>query len=315
MISPSTGSPSTSPCAQPSWATRGVCRPPGFKDDSLAVPAAHHLLLAHGLALGEFRARRPKAKVGITNIVGNLNPATDTEADRQATEYWDAVSNRIFLDPVYRGRYADTTIAAYGRYGLTATGEDAGPRDLVQPGDLAIISAPGDFAGVNHYTNMLVSAGPGDGAAPNWTHVQPAPSSFGWSNTPEALKAVLKRVASEYTGLPLYVTENGVTFHDYVDPNGEVRDPERIDYLRGYISAVGEAIADGVDVRGYFAWSFMDNFEWAEGYDKRFGLVYVDYGTQTRIPKQSAYWYRDTIAAVRGATAQAATPVTAGAPA
>ena len=93
-----------------------------------------------------------------------------------------------------------------------------------------------------------------------------------------------------------------MTFHDYVDPNGEVRDPERIDYLRGYISAVGEAISDGVDVRGYFAWSFMDNFEWAEGYDKRFGLVYVEYGTQARIPKQSAYWYRDTIASHSGDT-------------
>ncbi|WP_332760522.1 GH1 family beta-glucosidase [Pseudarthrobacter sp.] len=293
---------------------------PGFKDDSLAVPAAHHLLLAHGLALAEFRTRRPGTKLGITNIIGNLNPATDSQADRDATDYWDAVSNRIFLDPVYRGRYADSTIAAYGKYGLTATGEGAGAGDLVQPGDLDIISAPGDFAGVNHYTNMLVSAGPGADGTPNWTHVQPAPSSFGWSNTPGALKAVLARVAAEYTKLPLYVTENGVTFHDYVDPNGEVRDPRRIDYLRGYISAVGEAITAGVDVRGYFAWSFMDNFEWAEGYDKRFGLVYVDYGTQTRIPKQSAYWYRDTIAAHSAGTGSAgtdsaatATPVTAGA--
>lgn len=276
---------------------------PGIKDDSLAVPAAHHLLLAHGLALAAFRTRRPEAKVGITNIIGNLNPATNSEADREATEYWDAVSNRIFLDPVYRGRYADATVAAYGRYGLTATGEGAAAGHLVQPGDLDIISAPGDFAGINHYTNMLVSAGPGDGGAPNWTHVQPAPSSFGWSDTPDALKAVLKRVAAEYTSLPLHVTENGISLHDYVDPNGEVRDTERSEYLRGYISAVGEAIADGVDVRGYFAWSFMDNFEWAEGYDKRFGLVYVDYGTQARIPKQSAYWYRDTIAARRGGAA------------
>lgn len=276
---------------------------PGIKDDSLAVPAAHHLLLAHGLALAEFRARRPAAKVGITNLIGNLNPATGSPTDRAATDYWDAIGNRIFLDPVYRGRYADSTLAVYGQYGLTATGEGAAAGDLVQPGDLAIISAPGDFAGVNHYTNMLVSASPSASGAPNWEHVQPTPSSFGWSDTPEALKAVLKRVASEYTDLPLFVTENGISLNDYVDPNGEVRDSERIDYLRGYVSAVGEAIADGVDVRGYFAWSFMDNFEWAEGYDKRFGLVFIDYGTQTRTPKQSAYWYRDTIAAQRGAAA------------
>ncbi|WP_026554535.1 GH1 family beta-glucosidase [Arthrobacter sp. 35W] len=269
---------------------------PGSKDDRLAVRAAHHLLLAHGLALAAFRERRPEAKVGITNIIGNLNPATQSEADRLATEHWDAVSNRIFLDPVYRGRYADSTVAAYGQYGLTATGEGAGGGDLVQPGDLALISAPGDFAGINHYTNMLVAAGD-DTGTPNWQHVRPTPSSFGWSDTPEALKTVLKRVASEYTSLPLYVTENGITLHDYVDPNGEVRDTERIHYLRGYISAVGEAIADGVDVRGYFAWSFMDNFEWAEGYDKRFGLVFVDYGTQRRIPKQSAHWYGGMIAA------------------
>ena len=178
---------------------------PGFTDTGLAVRAAHHLLLAHGLALRALRDHRPGARVGITNLIGNLTPATDSTTDIAAVRSWDAQSNRLFLDPVYLGRYSGAVIEALGAYGITAD-EVAG--GLVQPGDLELISAPTDFAGVNHYTNMIVRADPTAANGISWEHVTPAPTSFGWSNTPEALTAVLLRVA-EISGLPLYVTESG----------------------------------------------------------------------------------------------------------
>jgi beta-glucosidase len=142
---------------------------------------------------------------------------------------------------------------------------------------------------------MVVRADPTAANGIGWEHATPAPTSFGWSDTPEALTAVLLRVAGT-SGLPLYVTESGASFHDYVTPDGLVHDPERISYLDRYTGAVGRAVAAGADIRGYFAWSFLDNFEWAEGYSKRFGLVYVDYRTQDRIPKDSARWYSALIA-------------------
>jgi beta-glucosidase len=144
---------------------------------------------------------------------------------------------------------------------------------------------------------MLAAADPAAWGGIAITSAPPTVGTFGWSNTPDALDGVLRRVHDDYSRLPIYVTENGVTLHDYPDPTGEVRDQERIDYHCGYLDAVGRAIASGVDVRGYFAWSFLDNFEWAEGFDKRFGLVFTDYRTQERIPKASAYWYRDLVAA------------------
>ena len=213
--------------------------------------------------------------------------------------------NRIFLEPCYHGEYPADVVAVFAAAGLNA-GEVEGA--LVQPGDLELVAAPTDFVGVNHYTNVLVYAG-GDGDEGNdgrsWV-------ACAWSTSARRRRrsagrtlrllctTCCARVNKEFSPLPILVTENGASLHDYVDPNGEVRDFERIDYLRGYIDAVAQAVEEGVDVRGYFAWSFLDNFEWAEGYDKRFGLVFVDYGTQLRIPKASAYWYRDTINTFHG---------------
>ncbi len=202
--------------------------------------------------------------------------------------------NRIFLEPLYRGGYGDDVVEVFGAHGLTGDETESG---LVRPGDPALIAVPTDFAGINHYTNTLIQHDP---SAPfnevRMVQVEPAPTTFGWSDTPHALRDVLLRVRNEFTELPIYVTENGAAFFDYPTPDGEVRDPERVHYLDGYTRAVADAVAAGADVRGYFAWSFLDNFEWSHGFSKRFGLVYVDYPTQRRIPKQSAYWYRDFIA-------------------
>jgi beta-glucosidase len=259
---------------------------PGRQDYRAAIHAAHHLNLAHGLAVAGIRSVMPSAAVGITNIVTDIVAATDSADDALAAASLDAASNRVFLDPVYQGAYSDAVWRTLGHRGLS---------DVVQEGDLGIISAPTDFAGINHYQRVIAShdATQPFGAAER--PAQPATTSFGWSVIPESLTAVLTRVSREFTSLPLYVTENGASYDDYVDPNGDIVDVERIAYLRGYFGAAADAIAAGVDLRGYYAWSFLDNFEWAEGYSKRFGLVWVDYRTQERIPKLSAHWYQRLI--------------------
>jgi len=258
---------------------------PGLRDWRAAVAAAHHLNLAHGMAVARIRAARPAARVGITNIVTDLLAASGSAEDLAAAERLDAASNRVFLDPVYLGAYSPAVYTALPDL-----------VDVVRPGDVDLIAAPLDFAGVNHYQRVVVHHAPGVGPLDLVeTPAEPATTSFGWSVTPDAFQAVLERVAREFTSLPIYVTESGASFDDYVDPDGVVADHERVAYLRDYLDAAAAAIRAGVDLQGYYAWSFLDNFEWAEGYGKRFGLVYVDYRTQERIPKLSAHWYRQAI--------------------
>ncbi|MFB2586785.1 GH1 family beta-glucosidase [Herbiconiux liukaitaii] len=261
---------------------------PGRRDLRAAVAAAHHLNLAHGLAVAAIREVAPQVSVGVTDILTDIVPASDAHRDRAAADRLDAVTNRVFMDPVYLGAYGAAVHEALDPHGLS---------EVIHDGDLALIGVPVDFAGVNHYQRVIASA---DDDAPFGVRevpAEPATTSFGWSVTPDALRSVLARVAREWTTLPVYVTESGASYHDYVDPNGEIIDIERVSYLDGYFAAAADAITDGVDLRGYFAWSFLDNFEWAEGYSKRFGLVYVDYRTQERIPKLSAHWYSALIAA------------------
>ncbi len=269
---------------------------PGRQNLRDAVAAAHHLNLAHGLAVGAIRATDAEARAGIANILTHVRPASSRPADLAAAERVDLNNNRLFLDPVLRGHYPAAIHDLYEAQGFS---------DQVLASDETTIGAPIDFLAVNHYHHMLIEADSSDphlGA--RGVAVEPATTSLGWSVTPQALHAVLRRVHDEYPSIPLYVTENGAAFADYVDPAGEVRDTERIEYLQGYLGAVARAIADGVDLRGYFAWSLLDNFEWGEGYRSRFGLVFVDYGTQRRIPKASAAWYRDLISRHRSAARQ-----------
>ncbi|MDW3214956.1 MAG: GH1 family beta-glucosidase [Ilumatobacteraceae bacterium] len=261
---------------------------PGRRDLGDAVRAAHHLNLAHGLAVRAIReGRHGGVALGISNLITDVVPAGDHPDDVAAARRVDANANQTFLTPVYGGEYSSDVHDLYDRHGLSTA---------IQPGDLGIISAPCDFAGVNHYHRHVVAADAGDphlGAV--ITDAEPAPTALGWSFLPESLRCVLRRVAT-HTDLPLHVTENGAAYDDQVDADGRVDDRDRVEYLDAYTGAVAQAIADGIDVRGYFAWSLLDNFEWAEGYDRRFGLVYVDYATQQRIPKSSAHWYRAHIA-------------------
>ncbi len=255
---------------------------PGIRDEAIAVTAVHHLLLAHGEAVQALRADGVVGQVGITCNLTSVHPATESAADAAAAKRLDLFENRLFLDPLFRGAYPDDAPGFYE--GVTDFG-------FVRPGDLETINTPIDYFGINYYERHLVTADPSDDAR-GWLRVPDArPTTVGIGVHPEGLHEILTRVKEEYTDLPLIVTETGLSLHDYVDPEGEVRDDERVEFFDSHIRAGHQAIADGVNLIGFFPWSFMDNFEWAWGYAYRFGMYYVDYATQQRIPKRSAQWY------------------------
>ncbi len=259
---------------------------PGHRDAGMARAVAHHVLLSHGLAVDAYRGQNLSGQIGITLNLNTVYPASDREADRWAQDIEDVKANRIFLDPVFKGRYAELTDA------ILAPADEG----LIRPGDMEIIARPIDFLGVNYYSYAVV-AGDWD-AAENERVKNVTPkdevTDMGWPIRAEGLTDLLKRLSQEYTQIPLSVTENGAAYPDH-KVNDRIEDRDRISYLKRHIQAVGDALAAGVDVKGYYLWSFMDNFEWAFGYSKRFGIVYVDYDTQRRIPKDSAYWYRNVI--------------------
>jgi beta-glucosidase len=266
---------------------------PGRTDAAAAAAATHHLLLGHGLAVSALRAELPADRqIGITLNMTVVRPASDQA--KAAAERIEAETNRVFLDPLITAAYPDGVV----RPSLLPAPE------LVRDGDLATIGAPIDFLGVNYYRPLTVGRRDDDDelrrgeqridghpGAVSITADRVARSAMGWPIDPSGLGELLVQLHARAPRLPLYVTENGMAAEDYVDPEGGVDDDERISYLRGHLDAAAGAIERGVDLRGYFCWSFLDNFEWAEGYQKRFGLVFVDYGTQRRIPKASAAFY------------------------
>jgi beta-glucosidase len=260
---------------------------PGRTSLSDAVAAAHHLNVASGLAIAAFRSERPLARLGPSHIITDLAPATGRTEDLAATLRLDANNNQVFLTPLLEGSYSEDVLDLYARHGLESA---------IVDGDEAIMATRADFLGINHYHRLTVRDDPSEALSQATTRAaEPAATHLGWSITPDSLTSVLRRVARMAPGLPLYVTENGASFCDYVNPDGRVDDRERVAYMDGYLNAAADAIESGVRLEGYFAWSLMDNFEWGEGFRQRFGLYYVDYRTQDRIAKTSAYWYRNLI--------------------
>ena len=268
---------------------RGV-HAPGLTDLPSALSAAHHLLLSHGRAVQVHRALDLGSPIGITLNLFPTYPVTDTDADREAAHASEGYTDRWFLEPLYRARYPADTIARFEEAGATM--------GFVQDGDLETIASPTDFLGVNYYSPRRVRAA---GDEFGWA-VQPAEESGNPTTAingeihPAALTDLLVRLTRDYGPVPLYITENGAAVHDRMAADGAVHDPDRIDFLRRHLEAAHDALDAGVDLRGYFVWSFMDNFEWAMGYGPRLGLVYIDYPTQRRIPKDSFAWYRTVIA-------------------
>jgi beta-glucosidase len=257
---------------------------PGIRDWPTALRAAHHLLLSHGWAMQALRGK----PAGIT-----LNLAPVRSDDPGAALRMDGYLNRWFLDPVFRGRYPEDMVDHYERR--------YGPLDVVRDGDMRVISERIDFLGVNYYNPQRVRPDPSRQPLEVSYVVPPPPTTaMGWEVDPDGLHELLVRVRRDYGNVPIYITENGAAFEDGPVVNGTLEDPRRVDYLHSHLGALARAIDDGVDVRRYFAWSMLDNFEWEHGYGKRFGLVYVDYATQRRVPKRSGLWYRDFIRSARG---------------
>ena len=267
----------------------GGVHAPGRTEGAAAVHAAHHLLLGHGLAVKALREQGAD-RLGITVNLYPVDAATDGEADRDAARRIDGLMNRIFLDPLLRGSYPADVLADLSS--VTGT-------EHVREGDLETIAAPLDFLGINYYSRHVVRAGAPSGRPTPWVAAGDVEfvkrglpqTEMGWEIDPDGLYETLTRVWREYGGVPLYVTENGAAFADEPAADGQVHDEERRAYLEAHFAAAHRALSEGVDLRGYFVWSLMDNFEWAHGYSKRFGLVYVDYATQKRTLKDSARWF------------------------
>jgi len=278
---------------------------PGLHDIGKAAAANHHLLLAHGMTVPILRSAVPLAKVGITLNLGDHRPGSQHELDVAAAKRADGNLNRLFLEPLFRGSYPEDMLTHY------ATSEPG--FSVVKDGDLKIISQPLDFLGVNYYFPSTVVdesratearlAGYFVATEEQFPDLRVRSletpgrdkTSMDWEIEASGLTALLVRIRDEYTTLPIYVTENGAAFDDYVDPNGRVLDHNRVAYLQEHISAVHDAIDAGVNVQGYFVWSLLDNFEWAYGYSRRFGIIWVDFPTGERLTKESFRWYRDTI--------------------
>lgn len=264
---------------------------PGIQDPMVAFRVAHHLLLSHGYAVEAIRDEVPSSQVGITLNLTPIHPASESEADQQAARRLDGLTNRMFLDPVLKGRYPEDVLDLLGPL-----------FPPTEPDEMSRIAAPLDFLGVNYYTRAVIRHDPNSLLFQiGWVQPQGSEYSEMWEIYPPGIYEILTRVWTDYGQGPdaplraLYITENGIPVPDMPDAEGKVHDPRRIRYLRDHLIQVHRAIAEGVPLRGYFVWSLLDNFEWAYGYRMRFGLVYVDYQTQKRTIKDSGRWYTEVI--------------------
>ncbi|MEY3331598.1 MAG: hypothetical protein RL202_864 [Actinomycetota bacterium] len=257
---------------------------PGIKDLQTGINASHHLLLGHGLAVRAIREAASDVKVGITL---NFTPAItlgDSAEDQLAVQLADGFDNRWFGDPVFKASYPQDIVSAFNK------------EVPIHAGDMQIISTPVDFLGLNYYFRQTVAYDPS--AQPLSYKQVTAPNvertGMGWEVHAETFTDLLTRINKDYAPKEIFITENGSAWDDEV-VDGKVDDPNRVRYLERHIDAMFDAKKQGVPISGYFAWSLMDNYEWAYGYAKRFGLIYIDYPTQNRIPKTSAYYYRERI--------------------
>ncbi len=259
---------------------------PGVRDRRLAYRAAHHLNLAHGYAVAAFRDGAYSGRIGTVLNPWTPRPATRREEDFQAADSAADGHTRVFLDPLLGRGYPERHLAAYPDIELP-----------IQEGDEEIIATPIDYLGVNYYTEPVVAYDPEHPEGFRLCEQHQTRTAMDWPIVPAGINRQLKWLHEHTGGMPLYVTENGCALEDQLSEDGDkCHDPTRIEYLRAHLAQIKAAMDDGVNVKGYMLWSFIDNFEWAKGYTKRFGIVYCDYTDRRRVPKNSFYFYRDVIA-------------------
>lgn len=261
---------------------------PGHKDIHEMLATSHHLLLAHGWAVPVIRDNVPGSEVGIALNLSGMDPASKSSADRAEAWLRDGVLNRWYLDPLEGRGYPLDIVEHFGR-----------SMDFIQENDLDKIAVPLDYLGVNYYTRGVVRSQEvaEEDNEPRTVFVNPHPTEMGWEVYPQGLLDILGRLHFDYNFPKIFITENGAAYPDKLDERGQVNDPLRIEYFKGHLASVSKAIAMSVPVKGYFAWSLMDNFEWSFGYAKRFGLIFVDFETQERTLKESAHWFKQVIQA------------------
>jgi beta-glucosidase len=262
---------------------------PGLTELATALRASHHLLLAHGRAVQLARTAAPDAQVGIALNLSDVTPASDDDADVAAATRLDGYENRWYLEPLFGRGYPADMLEWYARRADTG---------FIHDGDLATIAVPTHFLGINYYETKTVAHDPAEPyhQAREFRYAGRDATAGGLDPRPAALGRILRRVHDHYSTQPLYLTENGAAYNDYAIPEGHVLDTERVAYLRDHFTEAAAAIQAGIDLRGYYIWSLLDNFEWADGYSRRFGIIHVDYPTQTRTLKASALWYQRLIA-------------------
>ncbi|MEZ4297319.1 MAG: GH1 family beta-glucosidase [Polyangiaceae bacterium] len=268
---------------------------PGRKSWPDALATSHHLLLSHGLSVPVLRQNAPGAEVGITLNLMPAVPASPSEADQVACREVDGTFNRWYLDPVFGRGYPRDIVEMHRRLGRLPEG----PLPFVREGDMPILARETDFLGINYYSRGVIRSAriPEEANQPRTVIAREDRTDMGWEVYPDGLYQLLQRVHRDYAPRRMYITENGAAYDTPPGPDGKIHDAKRRDYLRGHLLAAARACEEGIPLRGYFLWSLLDNYEWAEGYKKRFGAVWVDYETQRRTPKESARWYSDVIRA------------------
>jgi beta-glucosidase len=265
---------------------------PGIQDRKTALQVSHHLLLSHAQTVSLFdEYRLGGSQIGITLNIAPAYADTDSPEDERAARYYDGYQNRWFLDPVFKGSYPEDMAEVYQkRYHAP----------VIEPEDMdAFRESRVDFLGVNYYMRKILRRPENEEdlfaeARPDYRGVRF--TEMDWEIYPDGLYTLLTRIQRDYDPPAIYITENGIACPDQIDGDGRVQDEDRIEYLRSHLSAARRAMQEGVELKGYYIWSLIDNFEWAYGFSKRFGIVYVDYKSQARIPKSSADWYREVIA-------------------
>ena len=270
-------------------------KPPGLINKwSKSLATAHHLLLSHGMAIPEIRNNSKQSEIGITLNLNTAIPASGSTYDEDACRFFDGQFNRLYLNPLYNNEYPDDVFEYLKTKSLISESD----LNFIKQGDLNIISTKTDFLGVNYYSRAVIRNEEIDEKNNLPRNVDMGPKTdFGWEIYPPGIYDLLMKLKNEYKVQNIYITENGCSYGDGPNSEGKINDKRRIEYYRSHLTELKRAIEDGAPCNGYFAWSLMDNFEWAQGFSQRFGLIWVDFETLERIPKESYYWYKKYISA------------------